>query len=87
MELKVHNDGQPISPDLMGVLFQPFRRGESHDRSPHGLGLGLYIVDQIVRAHEGSIGVESTPEAGTTFTVHLPRLPAAPPESRLSPRP
>ncbi len=87
VELKVHNDGQPIPADLMRVLFQPFRRGEIQDRSPHGLGLGLYIVDQIVRAHEGSIGVESTTEAGTTFTVHLPRVPAAPPESRLSPQP
>jgi phosphoserine phosphatase RsbU/P len=86
VELKVHNDGEPIPEDLMPVLFQPFRRGELHDRSPHGLGLGLYIVEQIVHAHDGSIGVESTPEAGTTFTVHLPRVPA-PPASHISPQP
>ena len=78
VELKVHNDGQPIQADLMPVLFKPFRRGAIHDRSQHGLGLGLYIVEQIVRAHEGSIGVESTTEAGTTFTVRLPRMPAPP---------
>jgi len=42
-----------------------------------GLGLGLYIVKQIVQAHDGSIGVESTDAAGTTFTLHLPRGGAA----------
>jgi signal transduction histidine kinase len=37
------------------------------------VGLGLYIVDQVVRAHGGSVEVESTAEAGTTFSVRLPR--------------
>ena len=74
VELKVHNDGAPIPPDLMPVLFEPFHRSALPDRSPQGLGLGLYIVEQIVHAHEGSIDVESTVEAGTTFTVRLPRV-------------
>ena len=60
----------------MPVLFEPFRRGRTGDRSPGGLGLGLYIVKQIVRAHDGTIGVESTDKDGTTFTVHLPRAKA-----------
>ena len=59
--------------DDIPALFEPFRRGAHEDRSPRGLGLGLYIVKQIVQAHDGSIGVESTDAAGTTFTLHLPR--------------
>ena len=78
MTLKVHNRGRTIPPFVLPVLFEPFRRGVPGDRSPHGLGLGLYIVQQIVRAHGGTIEVESTPEEGTTFTVHLPRDRAAP---------
>jgi signal transduction histidine kinase len=73
VELKVHNEGPPIPPDVMKVIFEPFRRGAAEDRSPGGLGLGLYIVKEIVNAHSGSIGVDSTERDGTTFTLHLPR--------------
>ena len=75
VEMKVHNHGPPIPADLVPVLFEPFRRGVPQDRSPGGLGLGLYIVQQIVLAHDGTIGVESTEQAGTTFTLRLPRHP------------
>jgi PAS domain S-box-containing protein len=71
--LKVSNDGPPIAPDLLSVVFEPFRRGNQDDRSPRGLGLGLYIARQIVLAHHGTIRVESTAQEGTTFTVELPR--------------
>jgi len=50
------------------MLFEPYRRG-SHQA---GLGLGLFIVAQIVRGHGGDISVAST-ETETTFMVHLPR--------------
>jgi signal transduction histidine kinase len=73
----VHNQGTPIHPGLLAVIFEPFRRGVPEDRSPHGLGLGLHIVQQIALAHGGRVAVESTAEAGTTFTVRLPRAPAA----------
>jgi signal transduction histidine kinase len=72
----VNNRGEPMPPELMGALFQPFRR-VLEDRSPHGLGLGLYIVQQVVLAHDGEIGVESNVERGTTFTMRLPRAPSA----------
>ena len=43
--LSVHNDGEPIPPDVLPVLYEPFRRG---DGGPNGLGLGLYIVRQVI---------------------------------------
>ena len=68
--LSVHNDGEPIPPDILPVLFEPFRRG---DRSPNGLGLGLYIVREVIRRHGGSIDVRSSRDAGTTFVSRWPR--------------
>jgi signal transduction histidine kinase len=73
VELEVHNSGSPIPPEVIPVLFQPFRRGILEDRSPWGLGLGLYIVEQIVAAHGGKVTVQSSANDGTTFTVRLPR--------------
>ena len=61
-----------IPPEILPNLFEPFQmtRGE---RS-RGLGLGLFITEQIVLAHGGHVEVSSTEERGTTFVVHLPRL-------------
>jgi signal transduction histidine kinase len=73
VDLEVHNSGPPIPSDLLPVLFQPFRRGMLEDGTSWSLGLGLYIVDQIVAAHGGTVSVRSTAQEGTTFTVHLPR--------------
>jgi signal transduction histidine kinase len=58
---------------LLPVLFQPFTRGTADVVSPHGLGLGLFVVNEIVKAHGGTIHVESTAAAGTKFELHLPR--------------
>jgi len=76
--VEVENDGAPIPPELRAVMFEPFSRGSALRDASHarGLGLGLYIVSQIVSAHDGSIAVESTAERGTTFTVRLPRMSA-----------
>jgi phosphoserine phosphatase RsbU/P len=73
-QLVVENQGPAIEPELLPALFEPFCRGSAlrSPRSP-GLGLGLFIVRQVVIAHGGSIGVDSTPERGTAFTVRLPR--------------
>ena len=61
-----------IPPELLPVLFQPFRGGESRNGRQDGLGLGLFIVSKIVDSHHGRITVCS--EAGQTcFTVSLPR--------------
>jgi signal transduction histidine kinase len=69
----VRNRGPAIPTALLPVLFEPFRRGVGTGAQPRGLGLGLYISREIVRAHEGTIEVESTREGGTVFTVRLPR--------------
>jgi signal transduction histidine kinase len=68
--VKVRNDGPPIPLELRPLLFEAFSRG---DRSPHGLGLGLFIVKQIAAAHGGTVDVESSAETGTVFTLVLPR--------------
>ena len=74
--LEVHNEGPPIPEDLLPVIFEPFRRGETTgELTRTSLGLGLYIAQDIVRAHGGSLSVESTVEAGTTFRVCLSRYP------------
>lgn len=70
--LEVHNAGEPIPPDALAHLFDPFRRARS-ETSSGGLGLGLYIVEQVVKGHGGRIEVTSSAEAGTTFRVTLPR--------------
>jgi signal transduction histidine kinase len=70
--LKVKNEGPPIPTELMPVLFEPFTRGSS-DRSPGGLGLGLYIVKQITLAHGGDVDLESNTATGTVVTLRLPR--------------
>jgi signal transduction histidine kinase len=74
--LRLYNDG-PIAEDVLPRLFDPFRTTHVRGSASRGLGLGLYIVQEIVRSHGGTIGVASGPE-GTTFTVELPRhVPAA----------
>jgi signal transduction histidine kinase len=73
--VEVHNKGQPISPDLLPVIFDPFRRGgDTVGRKGDGVGLGLFIADQIVRSHGGTITVVSSLDEGTTFSFTLPRV-------------
>lgn len=69
----VRNEGA-IPPELLPRIFDPFR-GARASTGSRGLGLGLFITQQIVEAHGGRISVESNPSAGTAFTVVLPRDP------------
>ncbi|MDC0711473.1 ATP-binding protein [Stigmatella sp. ncwal1] len=71
--LEVHNEGAPIPATLLPRLFQPMQRGESEANNiGRSVGLGLYIVDHIVRAHGGQVEVRSVEGEGTTFTVRMP---------------
>jgi len=73
--VSIHNRGIAIPAEQLNGIFNPMKRKEiTATTGPTGnLGLGLYIADQIVCAHKGRIEVQSSEEAGTTFTVHLPR--------------
>ncbi|WP_073559195.1 ATP-binding protein [Archangium sp. Cb G35] len=74
LRMEVHNDGAPIPRELLAGIFEPFRRAVEGDAHPtSGLGLGLFIVREIARAHGGSVEVRSSEGEGTTFTVRLPR--------------
>jgi len=72
--LSVRDEGIGISPRDQGRIFERFERAVS-EQHYGGLGLGLWIVREIVRGFGGSISVESVPEVGSTFTVELPRQP------------
>jgi signal transduction histidine kinase/PAS domain-containing protein len=74
--LQVQDHGIGMTPELVARLFTPFERGVPAGQYG-GLGLGLYITAQIVRAHAGTISVRSRPGEGATFTVELPRHPGA----------
>ncbi|HET9599635.1 MAG TPA: GAF domain-containing sensor histidine kinase [Anaeromyxobacteraceae bacterium] len=75
---EVHNRGSPIPGALLPHLFDPFRRGVAGPPSAHrGVGLGLFVSREIVRAHGGIVAVTSTAADGTTFAVTLPRRRAA----------
>jgi signal transduction histidine kinase len=72
--LTVHNKGPPIPPEVLPHIFDAFSQGNQEASTQRGsVGLGLYIVREIVTAHSGSIDVRSTEADGTTFTVRLPR--------------
>ncbi len=76
--LEVHNLGNPIPPELLPVIFNAMQRGHGRDQSHNrSVGLGLFIVYHIVRAHGASVSVRSNADEGTTFSVRLPRDPVA----------
>jgi len=72
VRVEVHNQGT-IPRGLLPRVFEPMSGGETRRARSQGLGLGLFISEQIARAHGGAVSVESTDETGTTFTVSLPR--------------
>lgn len=69
--LRVKDQGIGIAPESQARIFERFERAAG-TRNFGGLGLGLYISQQIVTAHGGSISVESGLGQGSTFTVRLP---------------
>lgn len=79
LEVHIHNEGTPIDPKLLPHIFEPFRHGKpAQEVVRESLGMGLYIVSEVVKAHGGRVDVESSREQGTTFTLRLPRVPVSP---------
>ncbi len=65
--IKIHNGGDPIPPEVLPKLTQPFFSTKSS-----GTGLGLAIVKRIIEAHNGELSIKSTVELGTTISIKLP---------------
>ncbi len=77
--IAVRDHGMGVAPEDQRRIFDKFARGASAVATgAKGTGLGLAMVRHTVTAHGGSVGVESTPGAGSTFTITLPLLDAAP---------
>ena len=68
VRIEVSDTGTGLTPEECERLFTPY-----YTTKQHGTGLGLAIVQSVVSDHKGSISVKSTPGAGTTFTIDLPR--------------
>jgi signal transduction histidine kinase len=67
-ELSVEDDGPGIAPEDLARIFEPF-----FSTKQRGTGLGLAVTQQIIREHGGELVCQSTPGAGTRFTIRLPR--------------
>lgn len=73
---EISDTGPGIPPDRLASVFEPFERGDAGTRQQEGTGLGLAIARSLARAMDGDVTVVSTPDAGSTFTLRLPLLPA-----------
>jgi len=72
-EITIHDNGIGIHPREQKKVFDKFYRVTSEDVSEvKGLGLGLFYSRQIIKAHNGSISLESKVDKGTTFTIRIP---------------
>ncbi|HYO72767.1 MAG TPA: ATP-binding protein, partial [Archangium sp.] len=72
VSFSVKDSGIGIAPEALTRIFRKFERAVPA-RNYGGLGLGLYIAQQIIEAMDGCITVDSSPGVGSTFTVHLPQ--------------
>ncbi len=74
IRLRVHDNGPGIPPDAAPHVFERFYRADrARSRGDGGFGLGLSIVKWIAETHHGAVKLDTAPDAGTTFTVTLPR--------------
>ncbi|AKS31559.1 sensor histidine kinase [Mycolicibacterium goodii] len=71
--LTVENTGEPLAPQLISTLAEPFQRGSERVRTHHaGVGLGLAIVTSITQAHDGNLTITPRAAGGLCVTVRLP---------------
>lgn len=74
-EVVIRDEGVGIPADERALVFQPFMRGRRAAEITPGAGLGLFVANEIVLRHGGSLSFESEPAAGTVFTMLLPHQP------------
>ena len=83
----ISNFGNPIAAEQLPMIFDPLVRFADTDASnqtqKNNLGIGLYIAREVVRAHAGTIAVQSSEQDGTTFCVRLPQNAAQRREARV----
>ena len=72
LEVRVKDHGIGISKELQEQLFEKFFRVEETSNRFQGLGIGLFICQEIIQRHSGQCGVESEPGKGSTFYFKLP---------------
>ena len=74
LEVAVADTGIGIAPEEHDTVFQEFRQaGGSYTNKQEGTGLGLALTRRLVELHGGSMGLQSTPGQGSTFTFTIPR--------------
>jgi two-component system phosphate regulon sensor histidine kinase PhoR len=83
--IAVRDRGMGIAPEDLPHVFEPFyRSSDERVRSVRGSGLGLSLLDHMVRAHHGRVDIQSSPGEGTTITIVLPAADENGPASRPS---
>jgi two-component system sensor histidine kinase/response regulator len=73
VSVRIQNMGT-IPSELLPRLFEPMAGGDRRRTNSRGLGLGLYITREILRAHGGEVQVATSDAEGTSFTLRLPRV-------------
>ena len=73
LQVSVVDAGAGLPPETLQRIFEKFERGNRSDET-RGFGLGLWVARRVALLHDGDITVESLPNQGTRFTLHLPRL-------------
>ena len=64
----IEDNGEGIDPDKLGAIYEPY-----HTTKTEGTGLGMMIVQRIMRDHGGEIEINSEPGRGTRMTLRFPR--------------